>query len=66
MNMENERDLKLFGYVVPIWIQNSYKYVGLLFFGAACSQLTTDIAKYTIGRLRPHFISVGFIKIKLS
>lgn len=56
--MENERDLKLFGYVVPIWIQNVYKYVGLLFFGAACSQLTTDIAKYSIGRLRPHFISV--------
>lgn len=58
MNMENERDLKLFGYVVPIWLQSVYKYVGLLFFGAACSQLTTDIAKYTIGRLRPHFISV--------
>ncbi|XP_054160930.1 putative phosphatidate phosphatase [Oppia nitens] len=27
-------------------------------FGALISQLTTDIAKYTIGRLRPHFIDV--------
>jgi phosphatidate phosphatase len=36
----------------------SYKFIGILAFGAACSQLTTDIAKYTIGRLRPHFISV--------
>lgn len=56
--MENERDLKIFGYIIPVYMQNIYKYVGLLVFGAACSQLTTDIAKYTIGRLRPHFISV--------
>jgi len=27
-------------------------------FGAICSELTTDIAKYTIGRLRPHFFDV--------
>lgn len=27
-------------------------------FGAACSQLTTDIGKYTIGRLRPHFLDI--------
>ena len=26
-------------------------------FGAAVAVLTTDIAKYSIGRLRPHFIS---------
>lgn len=58
MNLENERDLKLFGRPIPIWMQNSYKYIGILLFGAACSQLTTDIAKYTIGRLRPHFFDV--------
>lgn len=56
--MEAERDLKLFGRPIPIWLQNSYKYIGILLFGAACSQLTTDIAKYTIGRLRPHFFDV--------
>lgn len=27
-------------------------------FGAAATTLTTDIAKYTIGRLRPHFFDV--------
>lgn len=27
-------------------------------FGALGSQLATDIAKYTVGRLRPHFIDV--------
>jgi PAP2 superfamily len=32
--------------------------IGIFLFGAACSQLTTDIAKYTIGRLRPHFFDI--------
>ena len=27
-------------------------------FGALISQMTTDIAKYSIGRLRPHFLAV--------
>lgn len=35
-----------------------YKAVGCFVFGAALSQSLTDIAKYTIGRLRPHFLSV--------
>lgn len=29
-----------------------------LMFAAASSQLITDIAKYSIGRLRPHFIDL--------
>jgi len=32
--------------------------VGVFGFGAACTVLTTDIAKYTIGRLRPHFMKL--------
>jgi phosphatidate phosphatase len=32
-----------------------YRYVGIFLFGAACSQFLTDVAKYSIGRLRPHF-----------
>jgi phosphatidate phosphatase len=56
--MEPERELKLFGLPIPVWVQNAYKFIGILLFGAACSQLTTDIGKYTIGRLRPHFLSV--------
>jgi hypothetical protein len=43
---------------VPLWVWESYKIIGIFLFGAACSQLTTDIAKYTIGRLRPHFFDI--------
>ncbi|KAK1884195.1 Phospholipid phosphatase 1, partial [Dissostichus eleginoides] len=32
--------------------------VGTFLFGAAMSQSLTDIAKYSIGRLRPHFLDV--------
>ncbi|XP_029016697.1 phospholipid phosphatase 1-like [Betta splendens] len=35
-----------------------YKAVGSYAFGAAASQSLTDIAKYSIGRLRPHFLAV--------
>lgn len=50
--------LRLLGWDVPEWVRNSYKQIGVFGFGAACSQLTTDIAKYSIGRLRPHFYTV--------
>lgn len=43
---------------IPKWIWECYRHIGVFFFGAACSQLTTDVAKYTIGRLRPHFFDV--------
>ena len=46
------------GRTIPSWVWNSYKVIGVFGFGAATSQLTTDIAKYTIGRLRPHFMDV--------
>ncbi|KAM4719847.1 phospholipid phosphatase 1 isoform 2-T2 [Anableps anableps] len=35
-----------------------YKAVGTFLFGACMSQSLTDIAKYSIGRLRPHFLDV--------
>ncbi|XP_061585377.1 phospholipid phosphatase 1-like [Cololabis saira] len=35
-----------------------YKAVGSYLFGAAASQSLTDIAKYSIGRLRPNFLAV--------
>lgn len=40
------------------WFWASYTTVGTFLFGCACSQLSTDIAKYSIGRLRPHFVSI--------
>ncbi|GIY04762.1 putative phosphatidate phosphatase [Caerostris extrusa] len=48
----------LLGRPVPHVIWNIYKRIGIFLFGACMSQLTTDIAKYSIGRLRPHFLSV--------
>lgn len=35
-----------------------YKAVGGYVFGAAVSQSLTDVTKYSIGRLRPHFLAV--------
>nr|XP_039323157.1 phospholipid phosphatase 2 isoform X1 [Saimiri boliviensis boliviensis] len=35
-----------------------YKVLGTFLFGAAVSQSLTDLAKYTIGRLRPNFLAV--------
>ncbi|XP_037891456.1 putative phosphatidate phosphatase isoform X4 [Glossina fuscipes] len=43
---------------IPDWIVECYKHNGLLIFGAGICELTTDIAKYSIGRLRPHFFAV--------
>lgn len=43
---------------IPNWLYLVYNNVLWFLFGAACSQLTTDIGKYTIGRLRPHFLDI--------
>ncbi|XP_046596702.1 putative phosphatidate phosphatase isoform X1 [Neodiprion lecontei] len=47
-----------FGYTIPPWVWKAYYHIGIFGFGSACTVLTTDIAKYTIGRLRPHFLTV--------
>lgn len=56
--MDPVRNLKFFGRDIPFWVQQLYKFYGIFLFGASCSQLTTDIGKYSIGRFRPHFFSV--------
>lgn len=51
------------------YVSTIYKAIGTFIFGAAVSQSLTDIAKYTIGRLRPHFLAVckvNFAKINCS
>ncbi|KAH0952140.1 hypothetical protein HN011_011207, partial [Eciton burchellii] len=48
----------LFGYTIPPWLWNAYEKVGVFGFGTICTVLFTDIAKYTIGRLRPHFMKI--------
>ncbi|XP_072310831.1 phospholipid phosphatase 1 isoform X1 [Eucyclogobius newberryi] len=40
------------------YLASIYKAVGTFIFGAAMSQSLTDIAKYSIGRLRPHFLDI--------
>ncbi|XP_013193535.1 putative phosphatidate phosphatase [Amyelois transitella] len=52
------RSRTIFGVNIPAWAWEAYKVIGVFLFGCACQQLTTDIAKYTIGRLRPHFFDV--------
>lgn len=52
------RPRALFGRELPAWLWESYQVVGVFLFGCACQQLTTDVAKYSIGRLRPHFFDV--------
>lgn len=40
------------------YIATIYKGIGTFIFGAAISQSLTDIAKYSVGRLRPHFVAI--------
>lgn len=54
----NTPKYRVFDWDIPPWIAEAYKQIGVFGFGAACSQLITDIGKYSIGRLRPHFFSV--------
>ncbi|OWF38592.1 phospholipid phosphatase 1-like isoform X1 [Mizuhopecten yessoensis] len=46
------------GVVQKRYFQVLYRCLGAFLFGAAVTQLTTDIAKYSLGRLRPHFLTV--------
>ncbi|KAJ8955757.1 hypothetical protein NQ318_008631 [Aromia moschata] len=59
LNRPNDkREVIFLGVKIPNWLYNIYCVIGIFAFGAACSQLTTDVMKYTIGRLRPHFYTV--------
>lgn len=43
---------------VPHVVVCCYKFIGIFLFGCAISQSITDISKFTIGRLRPHFLDI--------
>ena len=43
---------------IPAVIVELAHLIAVFLFGAGCSQIATDIGKYSIGRLRPHFIDV--------
>lgn len=58
LNRRCEPKLCVNGKPCNVYATRLYYYIGFFLFGAALSQTLTDIAKYTIGRLRPHFIEV--------
>ncbi|XP_016356124.1 phospholipid phosphatase 2-like [Sinocyclocheilus anshuiensis] len=45
------------------YVSAIYKVMGAFLFGGAVSQSLTDLAKYTIGRPRPHFLTVCAPKV---
>ncbi|XP_067254801.1 phospholipid phosphatase 2b [Chanodichthys erythropterus] len=45
------------------YVSAIYKVLGAFLFGGAVSQSLTDLAKYTIGRPRPHFLAVCAPKV---
>lgn len=57
----DSKRFRILGYDIPDWVANSYNSIGTFGFGAAGCQLAVDMAKYSIGRLRPHFFAVSII-----
>ena len=46
------------GFEIPLIVAELYRSLGHMVFGAATTFLFTDMSKYQIGRLRPHFLEV--------
>ena len=46
------------GFDIPLIVAELYRSLGFMIFGAATAFLFTDLSKFTIGRLRPHFLTV--------
>ncbi|XP_022225465.2 putative phosphatidate phosphatase isoform X1 [Drosophila obscura] len=40
------------------WLLECYRKIGIFIFGLGVEQLTANVAKYAIGRLRPHFFTL--------
>jgi hypothetical protein len=48
---------------IPFIVIELYRMFGYFFMGSLATLLTTEMAKYKIGRLRPHFLSVCQVKL---
>ncbi|KAK0170191.1 hypothetical protein PV328_010781 [Microctonus aethiopoides] len=57
-NLNGQSSTMPIGCVNFPWVTFAYEKIGIFLFGAAVNVLTTDVAKYTVGRLRPHFFDV--------
>ncbi|XP_014234825.1 putative phosphatidate phosphatase [Trichogramma pretiosum] len=64
--LPEKKPLVVLGKSIPYWMTMAYEKIGVFGFGAAVTVMTTDIAKYTIGRLRPHFLTICNPKINCS
>lgn len=51
---------------IPWVVIELYRILGYFTLGALCTLLTTEMAKYKIGRLRPYFLSVCGIELEDS
>uniref|UniRef100_A0A1A9WD98 Phosphatidic acid phosphatase type 2/haloperoxidase domain-containing protein n=1 Tax=Glossina brevipalpis TaxID=37001 RepID=A0A1A9WD98_9MUSC len=55
----NANDMRsLWGLIVPLWLINCLKQLVYFSFGLLLTIDATEIGKYTIGRIRPHFIAI--------
>ena len=54
----NSMEFPIFGVNVPWILIELYRHFGYLTFGGIASIVFTDLSKFTIGRLRPHFLTV--------
>ncbi|XP_053976762.1 putative phosphatidate phosphatase isoform X4 [Hylaeus volcanicus] len=65
-SFSNEVPKLLCGYNIPVWFSNSFHKIGIFGFGAVMTVFLTDTAKYTIGRLRPHFMTLCVPNVNCS
>jgi uncharacterized protein (UPF0305 family) len=54
----DKKTVIIFNRNVPVLVQKLYHYIGILLFVMSVNQFLTDMAKYVVGRYRPHFIEV--------
>uniref|UniRef100_A0A1B6GLP9 Phosphatidic acid phosphatase type 2/haloperoxidase domain-containing protein n=1 Tax=Cuerna arida TaxID=1464854 RepID=A0A1B6GLP9_9HEMI len=55
---ERQASRRFMGHSIHPWLWRCYCIIGVFGFGMASCQLLTDIAKYSVGRLRPHFLAI--------
>ena len=53
-----QKPFQIFGLKLPFLLIELYRHMGYMTVGAMTCFLFTDISKFTIGRLRPHFLSI--------
>lgn len=50
--------LNLFKWSLPIWMKTIPQFYGVYLLGIGFAMIIAELGKFTIGRLRPHFIDV--------